>query len=197
MLQALITGKTRIKLILRFFLNSGSSCYLRELASEFNESTNSIRTELRRFSDAGLLLETRRDGKVFYCANTGHPLFREIHSIAQKSLGIDMLLEELIKKVGSLKRAFLVGDYAKGVDSGLIDLVLVGSDIDVSFLHTLASRVEGLIDRKIRYFLIREEEEGEVMVKFVDTPRLLLWGEEVPRQRANRRPIRASNARSL
>lgn len=182
MLDALITGKTRIRLILRFFLNPSTSSYLREIAAEFNESTNAIRIELKRFVEAGLLTERRRGGKVYYSANKAHPLFAEIHSIVQKTLGIDKLLDELIKKVGAVKRAFIVGDYAKGVDSGIIDLVLVGQEIDMAFLHGLAVKVEGLIGRKIRYFVISQGEEAAVMSTFGAAAALLLWGEDGERE---------------
>lgn len=178
MLHALITGKTRIKLLLRFFLNPDTTSYIRELASEFNESTNSIKIELHRFSNAGLLNEDRRDGKVFFSANKSHSLFWEIHSIAQKTLGIDILVEQLIKKIGALKRAYLVGDYAKGVDGGLIDLVLIGRDIDVSFLQGLVYKVEGIIERKIRYLILRDQEEKKLMDRFDNHTMLLLWNEE-------------------
>jgi predicted transcriptional regulator len=187
MLDALITGKTRIKLLLRFFLNPATSSYLREIASEFNESTNSIRIELQRLAEAGLLREERRNGRVYYEANTDHPLFSEIHSIVQKTMGIDKLMDGLIKKVGTVKRAFIVGEYAKGVDCGLVDLVLVGGKIDVAFLHNLASKVEGLIDRKIRYLVLQEEEEEEVMKEFEGTPTLLLWNEDVSQDDEPRR----------
>ena len=55
MLDTLITSKTRIKLLMKFFLNPGIKAYLRGLATEFDESTNSIRLELNRFSEANLL----------------------------------------------------------------------------------------------------------------------------------------------
>ena len=43
MLDTLIQSKTRLKLLLRFFLNPESSAYLRGLAQEFDESTNAVR----------------------------------------------------------------------------------------------------------------------------------------------------------
>jgi len=46
------------------------------------------------------------------------------------------------------------------VDGGLIDLVLVGEEIDVGYLHTLVDKVEKLIGRKIRYLVLDEEEEA-------------------------------------
>ena len=55
MLDSLITSKTRIKLLLKFFLNSSMKAYLRGLAEEFGESTNAIRLELNHLEEAGLL----------------------------------------------------------------------------------------------------------------------------------------------
>ncbi|MFN5885132.1 MAG: ArsR family transcriptional regulator, partial [Bacteroidota bacterium] len=49
MLDTLITSKTRIKLLLKFFLNGNTSSYLRNLESEFGESSNAIRLELNKF----------------------------------------------------------------------------------------------------------------------------------------------------
>ena len=48
MLDTLITSKTRIKLLLKFFLNSNSRSYLRNLETEFGESTNSIRLGIKQ-----------------------------------------------------------------------------------------------------------------------------------------------------
>ena len=53
MIEALISSKTRIKLLLKFFLNSKTTSYLRGLEAEFGESSNAIRIELNRFEKAG------------------------------------------------------------------------------------------------------------------------------------------------
>ena len=37
MLESLITSKTRIKLLIKFFINSDTTAYLRNLAEEFGE----------------------------------------------------------------------------------------------------------------------------------------------------------------
>ena len=46
MLDSLITSKTRLRLLIKFFLNIANKGYLNSLASEFGESTNSVRKEL-------------------------------------------------------------------------------------------------------------------------------------------------------
>ena len=95
MLESLITSQTRIKLLVRFFLNQSNQGYLRGLADEFSESSNAIRVELNRFEKAGLLVSFIKGNKKMYKANPNHPLSRDIHSIVLKYVGIDNAIEEL------------------------------------------------------------------------------------------------------
>ena len=60
MLSTLITSKTRLRLLIKFFVSAANNGYLNGLASEFNESTNSIRKELNNLSDAGYLLKSKK-----------------------------------------------------------------------------------------------------------------------------------------
>ena len=69
MLTALITSKTRVKLLMKFFLNPETKSYLRQLSSEFGESTNGIRVELNRLVKAKLLKSRHRGRVVEYQAN--------------------------------------------------------------------------------------------------------------------------------
>lgn len=149
MLESLITSKTRIKLMLKFFLNPDSQAYLRGLAGELNESTNAVRVELNRFTEADLL-ERKKEGRtVVYKANKKHPLFPEIHNIVMKYTGINQLVDDILANIGDVEYAFITGDYARGVDSGTIDLVLVG-DINEKYLKFLVKKTEEVIQRKIR-----------------------------------------------
>ena len=139
MLESLITSKTRTRLLLKFFLNPETSAYLRSLADEFGESTNGVRVELNRLSEAGLL-ESADEGRTkVYRANTRHPLFPELRKIAAKTLGIDQVVEQVIRRLGSVELAFVTGDYARGIDSGLIDLVIVG-EIDRAYFDQLSEK---------------------------------------------------------
>ena len=70
MLDTLITSKTRVKLLMKFFLNPGTRTYLRELAAEFGESTNSVRVELNRLSKGKLLSSEYAGRTIEYRANS-------------------------------------------------------------------------------------------------------------------------------
>ena len=84
MLDTLITSKTRVKLLLKFFLNVNASSYLRALEVEFSESSNAIRLELNRFEKAGLLKSASQSNKKIFFANKEHPLYCVIHNILLK-----------------------------------------------------------------------------------------------------------------
>ena len=174
MIESLITSKTRIKILLKFFLNSKTRSYLRGLESEFGESSNGIRLELNRMENAGLLKSESEGNRKFFCANTGHPLFDDIHNILRKYVGIDRIIDEVVLKLGDLKQVYVTGDFARGHDSALVDLVLVGDLIDEPYLRELIDKAQDLIKRKIRVLTLKLSEVEQYLDK---ENALLIWEE--------------------
>src|SRR5882672_2886532 len=144
-------------MLLKFFTNSTVTAYLRGLAEEFDESTNSIRHELNNLSKAGYIISNENGRTIEYRANVAHPLFNEIRGLVHKYLGIDQIIENIIHKLGDLKLAYLIGDYAKGKDTGTIELLLVG-DVNEEYLSKLVTKAKGLIHRDIKTKQLTEEE---------------------------------------
>ncbi|RLD11332.1 ArsR family transcriptional regulator [candidate division KSB1 bacterium] len=178
MLKSLITSETRVKLLMRLFLNPDLSGYLRQLAKEFGESTNSIRMELNKLTEAKILtVETQGRNKV-YRANTKHPLFEDIRNIVVKSIGIDKVVSNILQKLGNVQLAFIRGDYAIGKDSGLIDLVVVGERINMQELERVRKKTETLIERKINVLTLTPQEYEKLKDTFARDPILVLLQEE-------------------
>lgn len=174
MLDSLITSKTRIKLLLKFFFNPETKGYLRGLAEEFGESTNAVRVELNRLTEAGLL-EVKEEGRTkLYQANKKHSLFQDLQNIVRKYIGIDQLIDQIIHKLGNVELALITGDYARGIDSGIIDLVIVG-EVDQTYLHGLVEKAEKLIDRKIRTLVLTEEEFRKLEKKIENDKAFIVW----------------------
>ncbi len=164
--------------MLKFFLNSNSRSYLRNLESEFGESTNSIRLELNKFEEAGLLTSEYDGNKKYFRANTKHPLFSDIHNILLKQIGFDKIIETVIRKLGNLDRVYVSGDFAKGKNNTIIDLIFVSEDLNREYLLKLIGKAEDVIKRKIRY-LVFNKDEFDVFVKDIDKSELLLlWKSE-------------------
>ena len=176
MLDTLVTSKTRLKLILKFFLNPHSSAYLRELAEEFEESSNAVRLELNRFEQAGLLKSEAKGNKKLFRANVIHPLYKDINSIISKTIGIDKIVDEVVAMLGKVEEAYVTGDFAVGKNGKTIDILLVGIDINKDFLHRLIDKTESLINRKIRYLILSPSEVGAYLGDEKDS--MLIWRKE-------------------
>ncbi len=170
MIETLITSKTRVKLLLKFFLNSDTKSYLRNLESEFGESTNAIRLELNKFEKAGMLQSELEGNKKLYKANTSHPLYKDINNIVFKYVGLDWIVEHIVSKLGNLESVFLSGTFAKGLDSKQIDLVIIGK-VDEDYLKELCEKIGKKINRKIDYTIVEK-------LSIKDGIYLLLWSRE-------------------
>ncbi|MFC1826886.1 winged helix-turn-helix domain-containing protein [Thermodesulfobacteriota bacterium] len=175
--SGLITSKTRIKILMRLFLNPKQNAYLRELADEFNASPSQVREELRHLNEAGFLESHKNGRQIQYQANQKHPLFHELQSMVQKALGMDRILDSILERLGNLEEAYLIDDYAEGKDSGIIDLVLIGN-LDQENLTDLVGKTERYIDRKIRTLILSKNEWKRHEKNLAKKPLLKLWTQD-------------------
>jgi hypothetical protein len=127
------------------------------LAKEFDESTNSVRIELNRLTDAGLLLAEDEGKTKIYTANQSHPFFNEIKGMVSKFLGLDDLLEKVVKRMGNVEKAIITGDYAMGIDSGVIELTLIGKNLDEGYLNFLIDKTYEKINRKVKVEILETD----------------------------------------
>jgi DNA-binding transcriptional ArsR family regulator len=176
-LSSVIPSRTRVDILVKLFLNPGLKAYLRQLASEFKLSTNAVRTELNHLTDHKILVSERSGRSVFYRANTDHPLFPELFSMVRKITGIDELVRSVVDRLGNVEAAYLVGDYARGIDTGIIDVVLVG-DINKVQLDDFAMKTEAYIQRKIRSLVLTNEEFLRLTENKSFDPIVRLWDQK-------------------
>ena len=159
---------------MRFFFNPKTRSYLRELAKEFNVSSNAVREELNQLKKTNLLKSEKSGRQVFYQANTEHSLFPELKSMVSKVMGIDKVIDGIVSRLGDVERAYLIDDYAEGKDTGIIDILLVGN-IDQYHLNDLSRKTERYIQRKIRTLVITQDEYKVLIPKFKNRPNYLIW----------------------
>ena len=174
LLSGIISSKTRIKLLMRFFFNPKTRSYLRELAKDFNISSNAVREELNQLKKTNLLKSEKNGRQVFYRANTDHSLFPELKSMVSKVMGIDQVIDGIVSRLGNIEKAYLVDDYAEGKDSGIIDILLVGQ-IDQYHLNDLSRKTERHINRKIRSLVLSKDEYNNFLSELEKRPRVLIW----------------------
>jgi hypothetical protein len=178
MIETLISSKTRIKLLLKFFLNSRNTAYLRNLEEEFGESTNAIRLELNKFEKAGFLTSSANGNKKVFTVNTRHPLFPDINRIIMKMTGLEYVVDYVLQRIGDLEKVYLVGNMSRGKDTQIIDLVLVGDNLNKTFLLEQIEKAEKKIDKKIRYVHFSSAEFSISKISEPGMHPLLLWKKE-------------------
>ena len=145
----------RLKLLLRFFTNASAQYHLRGLAAEFGNSTNAVRTELMKLEEAGLL-ESQAEGKrILYRANSKNPFYRDLVKLVGKHLGFEAIAERILERLGDVEAAYIFGDYAKGFDSGTIEVLLLG-DVDQDYLEQLKSKLENEVGRQVNVTVTSE-----------------------------------------
>ena len=166
MLETIIKSKTRLNLLVKFFLNIANKGYLNSLASEFGESTNSVRKELNSLSSAGYLVKKEENNKIIYSANQKHPLFNVLQSIVRRHLGVEEIIERVIERIGNIQKIVLLGAYAKGIDSGEIDVLIVGKNINKEYLDKIRPKIEKEINRKINFLITTTGYSQEGLVVF-------------------------------
>jgi len=152
-LGELITSKTRLRLLIKFFVSQANRGYLNGLATEMGESTNAIRKELNHLHDAGYLQKEKSNNKIQYKANTKHPMFSVLQKVILKHLGLEDAVEIVLDRMGDVEQIILIGDYAKGIDSGKIEIIIIGQDLNTSYVKNLEEKIEKLISRKVTFFL--------------------------------------------
>jgi hypothetical protein len=176
LLKPLITSKTRLKLLTRFFLNHSVDGYLQGLSKELNENTNSIRIELNRLEQAGILSSSIEGRRKLYSVNEQHPLTENITNIVRKVTGVDALIDRAVVRLPGLQQVWICGNLAQGLQSAVIDCVLVGAGLDESYIQDLSARVEELTGKTVNAQLsteIQHEQQGQC---------LLVWAQETGEQ---------------
>ena len=161
-----------MKLLLRFFLNQNLSGYLQGLSKELDENTNSIRVELNRLEEAGLLASELDGRRKLYRVNPSHPLTSDLTSIVRKVSGIDALVDRIAGRLPGLEQVWVCGDLAKGLQSERIECILVGEELDKEYIKQLCIRVEELTEKTVNATVSAElpkEQLGQC---------LLVWSEE-------------------
>lgn len=165
MLDSLITSKTRLKLLIKFFVSASNRGYLRGLAEEFKESTNAIRKELNQLTEAGYLIREDNEHKIYYRANIQHSLFSPLQGLIRNFLGIESFVDKVLERAGDVGEVALLGDYAQGIDSGHIEVLVQGKSLNLDYLTRAAIKAGTILGKKVTvYTEVVEKSQGMIVL---------------------------------
>lgn len=159
LLEALF-GKTRRSILALLFSHTEESFHLRKILRLAGVSPGAGQRELKRLSDAGLILRTVKENQVLFQANSQCPIFDELKSLITKTAGVvDVLRAVLEPLAGRISMALLYGSLARnraGAESD-IDLLVIG---EVSFEDVVGNvaRAQASLRREINPLVMSLEE---------------------------------------
>jgi predicted nucleotidyltransferase len=158
-LLPLLRSRTQAELLERLILHPDVSYTVADLARDLAVTDMSVRRELERMLDAGIIEREAVGRQGIYRASTASPLFQPLHELVEKSLGVEVHLRELLEETPGVEGAAIFGSWARGrIDAESdVDLLVVG-DIDYGALLEKLIPLQSKIDRQISVVWMRPEE---------------------------------------
>ena len=186
LLASFMRSKTRKNLLLLFFSNPEKKYYLHEISRLIGYPAQNIRRELSPLVKDGLFIKELVGNLTFYYLNQSHPLYPELKSIISKTIGIEALLQESLKKVVGIQTAFIYGSYAQGKEHGNsdIDLFILGKP-NKDMLTKKISELEKKIGREVNTvfysketFQKKKKEHNSFIDSISKNPKIFLIGQK-------------------
>ena len=150
-LADLLFGRTRGAILALLYGKADQSFYTRQIAREVDGSVGAVQRELENLSKVGLIVRSSVGSQVFYQANRDAPIFREMHALVNKTIGVfSVLWSALHPSAKRILVAFVYGSVARAEETAQsdVDLMLVGKATLNEVLSRL-STVEKSIGRPI------------------------------------------------
>ena len=184
MLEAIISSKTRVKLLTLFLLSPDREYYVREIVRMTEENMNAVRRELANLELFGLITGMKKGNQQYYTVNRDFFLYEDLQKILLKTEGVARVIKEKLTNLEKIDCMFIYGSFASGKAGSQsdIDLFIVG-DVDENQIIPLVHESERTLKREINYTLMQRDDlkkrkkKGDPFVKNVmQEPKIMIIG---------------------
>lgn len=151
LLATIFGSKLRAKVLGWLFTHTDERYYGRQIAKLLNEDSTNISRELARLEKAGILVLTISGKQKYYQANTGSPIFSELHGLMLKTAGVaDVMRSVLQPYADKITLAFIFGSIAKNKETRAsdVDLMIIG-DADYDSIGSSLNQAQLNLRREI------------------------------------------------
>ncbi len=184
-LSEILSSRARAEIFRLLFSGTGIELHVREIQRRSGLTDGTIRQELRKLVRLELVRGRRDSNRVYYQANTGSPLFPEIHGLVIKTAGLVDVLREALRDE-RIRIAFVFGSIARGEEKAHsdVDLMVIGS-IRLRPLSNLLSDVSQQIGREVNPHVMSEaefkkrmREEEHFLIRVMESPKVFVIGSQ-------------------
>jgi predicted nucleotidyltransferase len=129
LLAQILSSQVRAEIFRLLFNEVHSSIHLRDLQRQSGLSIGTIQKEIAHLKKLDLVISERDGNRLYYSANTDHPLFTEISGLVRKTSGIAEQIKNALNSIKGIDYAFIFGSYAKCEEKSHSDsdIIIIGS----------------------------------------------------------------------
>lgn len=185
--EALFTTTQRNVLSL-LYAHPEKSFYTKEIIRLTGMGVATIKRELDRMLEAGILSFTKIGNQHHYQANPECPVYEELLSIVSKTFGIADVIESALKSIDNkIDMAFIYGSMAKNTETvnSDIDLLVVSDSLAYADLMAVLNPVEKSLRRPInpsiytnQQIKTRLKENNAFITRVMEQPKIWIKGSE-------------------
>jgi predicted nucleotidyltransferase len=164
------------------------SFYANEVIALAQSGTGAVQRELVGLSAAGLLLVSRQGNQKHYQANASAPVFAELRSLVQKTMGLtDVLRTALAPLAAQIATAFIYGSVARQQDTAHsdVDVMIVSSTLGYAEVFGALDGATVSLGRKVNPTLYapadwakRIDNDNAFVTRVWQQPKIWLIGSE-------------------
>ena len=184
-LPDILSSRGRAEIFRLLFGVSSQELHLRELERRSSLALGTIQQEIKKLEGMQLVVARKDGNRVYYSANTVHPLYEDIRSLVLKTSGLIEVLREALSKAG-VASAFVFGSVARGEEGaeGDIDIMIVG-DVGLKVVSGWLSGVSEKLGREVNPHVLEVDEfrrrcqSGDGFLgRVLESPKLFVVGDE-------------------
>ncbi|MBD3366925.1 MAG: toxin-antitoxin system toxin subunit [Candidatus Eisenbacteria bacterium] len=184
-LPDILSSRVRAEIFRLLFGVSAQELHMRELERRTGLAIGTIQQELRKLEGMDLLAVRRDGNRVYYSANTAHPLYHDIRNLVLKTSGLVEVLREALS-TEDIDLAFVFGSVARGEEGaqGDVDLMVI-ADVGLAAVSAMLRGVSEKLGREINPHVMSRDEFSErlksgdrFLGRVVDSPKLFVVGDE-------------------
>ena len=91
-------------------------------------------------------------------------MFDILQKIVRQHLGLEEIVETVIDRIGDVDKIALTGEYAKGIDSGNIEIIINGSIVNNEYLENIKPKIKKKIGREVNFLLNQKLDSNAIIL---------------------------------
>ena len=186
-LAELLSSKIRAGIFrILFGVAPDTELHMREIERRTGFAIGTVQKELQKLQRLDIVTRVKDGNRVYYHANTAHPLYSDIRSLVLKTSGLADVIKDALANKKGIKVAFVFGSLARQEDKATsdVDLMVIGN-ITLRKLTGLLMDVAGKIGREInphalteKEFVKRRTEQDHFLNQVLESPKIFIIGTE-------------------